>query len=63
MLLARRAIVETRQYQAGILGRVLRLVAALLISMVSVASLVRERNDRTLALMLSRAVTRWQYVL
>lgn len=63
MFLAQLAIFETNQFQAGILGGLLRLVAAMLISMFSVASLVRERNDRTLALMLSTAVTRWQYVL
>ena len=63
IFLAQLAILETSQFQAGILGGLLRLVAGVLVCMFSVASLVNERNDRTLDLMLSRAVTRWQYVL
>jgi ABC-type transport system involved in multi-copper enzyme maturation permease subunit len=63
LFLAQLAIFEISQFQTGILGGLLRLVAVLLMSLLSVASLVREGNDRTLALMLSRAVTRRQYVL
>jgi len=57
------AITETRQYQSGFLGSLLRASAVFMISLFVITTMVREFNDKGLELVLSLPVARANYYL
>lgn len=57
------AITETRQFQSGFMGALLRAFAVFLLSLFVITSIVREFNDKGLELVLSFPIPRSSYLL
>jgi hypothetical protein len=57
------AITETRQFQSGFMGALLRTFAVFVLSLFVITSMVREFNDKGLELVLSFPIPRSNYLL
>ncbi len=57
------AITETRQFQSGFMGALLRAFAVFVLSLFVITSIVREFNDKGLELVLSFPIPRASYLL
>lgn len=57
------AITETRQFQSGFMGALLRASAVFIVSLFVITSMVREFNDKGLELVLSLPIPRSRYFL
>ena len=57
------AITETRQFQSGFMGALLRAAAVFILSLFVITSVVREFNDKGVELVLSLPVPRSSYLL
>ena len=57
------AITETRQFQSGFMGALLRTFAVFVLSLFVITSIVREFNDKGLELVLSFPIPRSSYLL